>query len=301
MTRISLFVALLALGCFHRVPDEPRLPGLLYLQERHGQRDLYVYDLETRTSKALTNDRYLENSPIWDQHGNVVHATDRVGQLQIFTMSQGKTFTALTDTPAADNFDPALGADGRICFTSNRDGQRSIYAMSADRQTLRHVTDWAGEHQSPSPLTDGRILFVSDKTGKRELWVVDGDGKNAKPLTQWEMDIQGIAAIPREWERRWMTPIQTGIMRPLMADEPDVVLAARNPRGDLDLYRWNWQTGLFRNLTNRPGDDDRPVVLANGLIAYTHTEGTQSQIWVMDSYGRYDRQLDTGPGQAYTR
>lgn len=277
------------------------MPDLLHVQEHHGQRDLYLYDFETRTSKALTNDRFKEYGPIWDQHGQVVHATDRAGQLQIYRMSLGKTFTPLTDSPAADNFDPALGADGRICFTSNRAGQRAIFALSANQETLRHVTTWTGEHQSPSPLTDGRILYVSDKTGKRELWVVDGDGQNAKQLTQWEMDIQSIAAIPREWEKRWMTNIQTGIMRPLMADEPDVVLAARNPRGDLDLYRWNWQSGFTRNLTNRPGDDDRPVVLPNGFIAYTHTDGTKSRIRVMDSYGRYDRQLELGPGQAFTR
>lgn len=123
----------------------------------NGQTDLYLYDLDTRQTRALTNDRYSELQPAFSPDGRtVVFVTDRPTKAD----DRPLTFNyhlALYDLPTqvtrvldvfadADNLNPVFGADNQmVYFLSDRDGFRNLYAHNPyDNRTYQLTRFFTG-------------------------------------------------------------------------------------------------------------------------------------------------------------
>lgn len=140
--------------------------------------------------------RTPEPPPATGLKGRIVFASDRSGDLEIWTATaDGGGLRRLTKTPGSD-FSPQWSPDGtKIVFESDRDHPSAdpakvtdeIYVMNADgtgqkRLTSNNVEDW-GPRWSP----DGkRIVFAAGapKAGDDlDVFVMNADGSGRKDLT----------------------------------------------------------------------------------------------------------------------
>jgi TolB protein len=115
-------------------------------------------------------------------NGKIAFASDRAGNLDIYTMNaDGTAVTRLTDDPASDGV-PAWSADGtKIAFTTDRDGRQEIYVMNADGTAQTRVTNIGGDTQSAAWSPDGRKLAFAS-AGSIYTVSVDGTNPTVLPL-----------------------------------------------------------------------------------------------------------------------
>lgn len=118
-----------------------------------GQGDLYMYNLDTKQIKQLTNDKYSDYQPSFSKDGKkIVFASDRTTYDQ--TTSQEITFNLaeldlatgkVTDIKVfngANNLNPQYSADdSQIYFLSNRDGFRNMYRYTISTGKVEQMTD----------------------------------------------------------------------------------------------------------------------------------------------------------------
>ena len=86
--------------------------------------------------------------------GPIVFASSQGGSGDLFLADPltGQT-TRLTDTPAADDAEPAWSpdlGDGRIAFQSKRGGNTDIYVVDADGANEHMLTGVEGDDTEPS-------------------------------------------------------------------------------------------------------------------------------------------------------
>jgi Tol biopolymer transport system component len=125
---------------------------IAFHSSRAGSLDLYVLDVETRTSRQLTSGHGRDLHATWSPDGvSLAFASDRDGNLEIYTVrSDGTGVMRITDSPGDDML-PAWSPGGdRIAFVSSRDGNYEIYLMRPDGSDLRRLTDNPGDDMYPA-------------------------------------------------------------------------------------------------------------------------------------------------------
>ena len=145
-----------------------------------GVSDLFVYDLNGRTARRLTNDRYADIQPAWSPDGrSLVFSTDR-GDITSFTqLTHGPMRLATIDAGSASiqlipafnqgkHINPQFSPDGRdIYFISDRSGVSDIYRLTVATGALSQVTNVATGVSGITNLSpalsvshsDGRVTF----------------------------------------------------------------------------------------------------------------------------------------------
>lgn len=128
-----------------------------------GVTDLFVLDVTTGASRALTNDPFTELQPAWSPDGHAIaFATDRYTS-QLGTLALGELRLA--------RIDPVTGAASEI------GGFRT------------------GKNINPQWSADGRTLyFISDENGISNLARVGADGSDPARLTNVATGISGITS-----------------------------------------------------------------------------------------------------------
>ena len=120
--------------------------------------------------------------------GEIVFASERNGNFEIYTMNtDGTGLTRLTFSDATDSR-PAWSPDGKhIVFTIFRDGNAEIYTMDADGSDLTRLTfndaDDTSPAWSPKGSNGGRIVFTSTRDGNAEIYTMNTDGSDLTRLT----------------------------------------------------------------------------------------------------------------------
>ena len=118
----------------------------------NGQPDLYAYNLEMKTVRQLTNDKYAELHPAWSPDGNsLVFSTDRNSFKTIqhrfshdlammnFTTGAVQTYNVFS---GANNLNPSFSSDNStIYFLSDRDGFRNMYSYNINSKELVQLTN----------------------------------------------------------------------------------------------------------------------------------------------------------------
>jgi hypothetical protein len=118
-----------------------------------GQSDLYLYHLQTKTLKNLTNDGYSDLQPCFSPDGrSIVFTSDRQEvdlleirhsfshQIFILDLASGR-LTKLDMFRGANNFNPVYGPDNTIYFLSDRDGFRNLYSYDIFSKQVHQLTD----------------------------------------------------------------------------------------------------------------------------------------------------------------
>lgn len=118
-----------------------------------GISDLYLYNLNTRTSRQLTDDRYAEIQPSWSSDGaRLVFATDRgegtnlnnlaFGPVKIALLNLQSNEIQLISMPnATKHINPHFSHDGQnLFFIADPDGFSDIYRYSFKTREFSRIT-----------------------------------------------------------------------------------------------------------------------------------------------------------------
>ena len=126
-----------------------------------GVTDIYVFNLETKTTEQLTKDVFSDMAPSWSPDGkSIAFVTDR--------------FTSNLDT---------------LLF-----GEYRVAVMGADGGQLRAIdTGLHGDQVNPQWTPDGKtIVFISDAAGAPNVYRVVASGGPAEQLTKVNTGVTGI-------------------------------------------------------------------------------------------------------------
>ena len=97
----------------------------------------------------------------------------------------------LTDDPAQD-WDPAVGRDGRLFWSSDRSGKYEIWTAESDGSGARQITRDGEDAENPAVLPDGRwVVYGSTRSDASGVWKTRADGSSpSSPL------VRGLLGIP---------------------------------------------------------------------------------------------------------
>ncbi|TAL67601.1 MAG: protease [Bacteroidetes bacterium] len=166
---------------------------IYYLSDRDHRLNLFVYDLNTKQTKKLTNfDKYDCKFP-------------SLGAGQIVFENGGYIYLMDLATEQAKKVDIELGDDNleaRTRFVDIKknitnfeiapDGNRAlfgargdVFTVPAEKGNIRNLTQTSGVHERSSIWSpDGKwIAFLSDKTGEFEIYIIKPDGTELTQLT----------------------------------------------------------------------------------------------------------------------
>lgn len=218
-----------------------------------GLSAINVAQLNGEDPVPLTGQGANDYMPVWSPDGaRIAFQSDRDGQLDIFVMNaDGSGRTNLTEHPAVDGGQPALGAgasnitwspDGeRIAFVTERDGDSEIYVMDADGANPINLTNHPGFDASPSWSPDGgQIVFESSRDLDSEVYLMNADGSNPVNLT----NRPGPDGQP--------------------AWSPDGAHIAYVSGADRDVFRMRADGSNPVNLTRNRGRDEYPTFSSDG-------------------------------------
>jgi len=168
-----------------------------------GQRDVFVYNLDTDVLHQITNDVHDDQDAPWMQDSKTlilssdrphpdnnpdrierdptgVYKDDdgsplRFGAYNLFTLNTETGETEPIAVGEGNNGQPSVSPDGKkVCFISNRNGIDNIYLHYFDSTGSIAITDLLTGAGSPSWSPDGKeIAFSSFNQGGFDIFVMD--------------------------------------------------------------------------------------------------------------------------------
>ncbi len=144
----------------------------------------------------LTRGRSVDRQPAFSPDGEwVVFASNRSGNLDLWTLSnRDGTLRRLTDDAASD-WDPAYSPDGtHVVWSSDRSGNYEIWMASADGSGARQVSSDGFDAENPTMTPDGQwLVYASAHVGKRGIWKVRPDGRDATQVASGRFTIPEVS------------------------------------------------------------------------------------------------------------
>ncbi len=251
---------------------------VVFASKRTGTGDIYL--MEGASQRRLTTSPAFDGQPtFFAAAGRIAFASNRTGNLEIYSMSAGgKGQTRLTTDPAVDT-EPSWSPDGsKIAFASARSGGGDIYVMNADgTDQVRLTTDEAAD-SSPTWSPDGtEIAFASTRTGNGDIYVMSADGRGETRVTanaaadaspDWSPDGTKIAFASKRTGNGDIYLIEGGTQTRLTTSaaadgEPSFSAHAKvagkidfvsNRAGNADIYATNASGAQWRLTTNAAPD-----------------------------------------------
>jgi dipeptidyl aminopeptidase/acylaminoacyl peptidase len=221
-----------------------------------GYSNLWLINFDGSGHRPLTSGKYSDSSPCWSPDGSqVIYISNRDGSSQVYKrwMDTGQTvvLTNLKQSPKG----LAWSVDGKwIAFTANvPSAPRTIAQMPPKPEGAQ----WA----EPAKVID-RMVYRYDRIGYSHgqgyshLFIIPAEGGTPRQLSSGNFNHKGSIT--------W-TPDSKYILMSLN----------RGENHDLDdrdtkIFEFSVADGSIKNLTNRKGPDDSPVISPNGkYIAYT--------------------------------
>ncbi|HEX8891643.1 MAG TPA: Calx-beta domain-containing protein [Pyrinomonadaceae bacterium] len=192
----------------------------------------------------------------------IAFASDRDGNLEIYTMdTDGGGLARLTENNAED-FSPAWSPDGtHIAFVSNRDGNPEIYVMNADGTSQTRLTNNTTDDLFPAWSPDGaKIAFSSRRDGNDEIYVMNPDGTGQQNITNNPGDDT----------------------QPTYSPDSTMIAFASNRSGNYDIFRMNSDGGNVIQLTFLASNDSNPNWSPTKITFQSDRDGDE-EIYVMNS------------------
>ena len=139
---------------------------------KDGQCDIYLYDLDKKQMRNITNDVYADHEPSWSADSKtILFTSEREGALE----------------PGA----APISHTGGVSFESaNRDIYR--YDLASNKITRITSTPNANEYY-PMLTRDDHLLYISDANGINNIFQANADGSNPKPITNSVSKIDQIS------------------------------------------------------------------------------------------------------------
>jgi Tol biopolymer transport system component len=156
----------------------PRLSAdgreILYQSNRTGSWQLYILDLATGASRALT-DRANNNFPDWSgDNARIAFVSDRDGNEEIYIMNRdGSAQTRLT-TQAGRDLHPYFSPDGKtLLYNSMRATQFDVFALELASGGERQITNTAQDETCARYSPDGKqIVLLRNDPLADDIWIL---------------------------------------------------------------------------------------------------------------------------------
>ncbi|MCH4889592.1 hypothetical protein EZV73_18565 [Acidaminobacter sp. JC074] len=151
---------------------------ILFSSERGGDRDLYLFNSQTKSVEIILDLNSLEGHADFSPDGyTIVFFSTMNGNRDLYTIdlrSPEATLKRLTFSGGDDHL-PDFSPDGKqIVFESTRDGNSEIYIMNADGSHQTRLTNNHTKDKQPKFSPDGtRIGYTSIESGIQKLAILD--------------------------------------------------------------------------------------------------------------------------------
>jgi Tol biopolymer transport system component len=138
----------------------------------NGQSDIYLYDLEAKALKNITNDVFGDHEPTWAADSKSIYFTsEREGML-------------------GPGEHPIARANGVNFESPNRD----VYRYDITSNTITRITNTEGASEYyPAVSQDNHLFYISDANGINNVYEANADGSNAHPITNSVSKIDQIS------------------------------------------------------------------------------------------------------------
>ncbi len=205
--------------------------------------------------------------------GRIAFESDRSGSYQVWVMdANGSSQTRLGPFTDSESFDPAWSPDGKqlVFENASRNGKYSdLWLMNADGSNPKRLTAMGTPTRNPAWSPDGtKIAFQNNRTGNYAIYWM-----RPKPR-----------AVPNN-----LTLGLKNCTDPAWSADGKKIAFVYNGH----IYVMNAANGKGRvQLTKAPGGDANPFWSPDGKsIAFGSNRSGSSQIWVISTSGRSQRQL----------
>ncbi len=169
----------------------------------NGQRDMFIYDIESDELSQITNDLHDDRDASWMTDSKTLiissdrpHSDNNVDRIEtdptgVYTIDDGSALrfgaynlfmldietgaTKAIPVGEGNNGQPSVSPDGKkVCFISNRNGIANIYLHYIDSVGSIAITDLLTGAGSPSWSPDGKqIAFSSFNQGGFDIFILD--------------------------------------------------------------------------------------------------------------------------------
>ncbi len=191
---------------------------ILVSGSKNGQTDLYLYNLQSKKVKQLTNNPYSEIHPSWSPEGNlIVYSTDEYSWIKNRPTGQytfnlalidplGDKNTVLDIFSGANNLNPLLDSEGNIYFLSDRDGFRNLYRFNTGNENLEQLTNFYTGISGLTPFSPAitmsgsrskpRIIYTYFSNRSYTLHAQMADAFDAKAVGRNELNMEAATLPP---------------------------------------------------------------------------------------------------------
>jgi Tol biopolymer transport system component len=181
----------------------------------------------------------------------------------------GSGLARLTEDPANDT-DPRWSPDRRrIAFVSDRSGLNQIHLMTISDFQVTRLSDHPNALVSPTWSPRGDLIAAIEQAPSNEKIIVI-DVETGEQVGSHIVGLPGLANLA------WAPESQVMAFSALVEEQDD----------QRDIFSLNIEDGRLTNLTNRPGDDDRPAWSPDGdRLAFQSNRNENFNIYLMQANG----------------
>ena len=229
----------------------PRLAAdgrsVLYQSNRTGLWQLYVLDLATGASRALTRDGNNNLADYSPDNQRIAFVSDRDGNEEIYLANaDGTGARRLTTNPGRD-LHPYFSPDGRtLLYNSQRAGGAfDIYAIDLTTGREQRLTATREDETCARFAPDGaQMVFLRNDPSADDIWLRDAQGR--------EHDVTATPRVRDGW--------------PVFSPDGRRIYYAAMTTGSFSIYRVNLDGSHIERLTTAAAneEDARPFVSRDG-------------------------------------
>ena len=236
-------------------PDGRRIA---FNSDRAGTMNIWIHDLESRSSRRLTEGSGGDYQPSWSPDGS---------RLVFFSSREGRPGVCIVDVESGDvvplshgqfiDVNPFFSPDGRhIAFQSDRDGRLEVWVMDASGNDARQLTRMGVMGHFLRWTPDGRyVVFRSASAEKPGVWRVPVTGGEPEPLSK-VMGGSHLSLSPDATRIMDVVEHRTLWVSPLDGSPPERVYEFPDPDVRIDYPVWSpdGRYVLFDRLRPHGGD-----------------------------------------------
>lgn len=254
-----------------------------------GVTDLYLYDLDTKRVRQLTNDRFADMQPAWSPDGKTLaFVSDRGSGTNLAELRFSDFGISTIDITSghvetlplfnhAKHIDPHYAPDGALYFVANPEGVPDIYRYTFTDQKIERITH---VQTGVSGITEtSPAMTVASRTGELAFSLYEDDDYNIYTLPASPggnvVSSNAVAEAPR-----------AAVLPPFRATGSEITAYLQNPTAGLPADSTTYRT--------RPYDSSLhlaylgPPSIGIGADRYGYGVGGSVAAEFTDILGRHD-------------